>query len=98
MIDDDNDDVHAHLVAEEYRVRPRRGDDGQPDPLRAAFDNYCRAPRDIVRREPVIDNKVAELAGQTVELTHHKMTKKGITARTERLVITAPITWKDNEE
>ena len=70
------------------------------DPLRSAFENFRRAPRDIVRKiEHSLDDlrRMADGTAQ-VTVTHYEVTEdedgvpNGITRRSERVTITAPIT------
>lgn len=65
-----------------------------PDPLKAAFDNYQPSPKDVVPRgEPTWQpTDLAALAGQPVTVTH--LTEDGPV--TENVTITAPVTREDN--
>jgi hypothetical protein len=81
-------------------------DDGQDvrDPLRAAFDDYQRAPRDVVPRtvEHTVDDlrRLAD-CGAEVLVTHYEVHEEttetgetviaGIVKRTEWVAVTQPI-------
>lgn len=63
------------------------------DPLRAAFDDYQRAPRDIVPR--TVEHSVDDLhllanSDAQVTITHYEVDARGVTRHCERVTITAP--------
>lgn len=68
--------------------------DDMRDPLRAAFTDHERAPRDVVPRavEHTVDDlqRLADGTAQ-VQLTHYEMTADGITKHTEWVGIAQPI-------
>jgi hypothetical protein len=70
------------------------------DPLRAAFDDHQRAPRDVVPRnvEHSVDDlrRLADGAVQ-VKVTHYDMNESGVTRHTEWATITKPITINREE-
>lgn len=65
-------------------------DDGR-DPIAQAFNDYQRAPRDVVPRTVLPVDDLAALAGQTVTLNHYEIDDSGITTHTEQITVTAPI-------
>ncbi|MGB3483614.1 MAG: hypothetical protein WBB07_15550 [Mycobacterium sp.] len=70
------------------------------DPLRAAFTDYRRAPRDVV---PCVEHSVDDLqrladGGATVQITHYSLDEHGISRHAEHVTITAPITRKDTNQ
>lgn len=70
------------------------------DPVRAAFDDYQRAPRDVVPHvEHTVDDlrRLADGAAQ-VQVTHYEMSEHGVTRHTEWVTITRPITNTTREE
>lgn len=69
------------------------------DPLRAAFDNHQRAPRDIVPHVEHTVDDLRRLADGTaqVQVTHYEMSEHGITRHTEWATITRPLK-NDREE
>ncbi|MBU8810706.1 hypothetical protein KL953_17630 [Mycolicibacterium goodii] len=71
------------------------------DPLRAAFTDYRRAPRDVVARtaEHSLDDlhHMADGASQ-VTVTHYELGEHGITRHTEQVTITAPIIHARKED
>jgi|GEM_PF-2885128 len=88
----DYEDDHEGLIAEEYRVPPRRADDGQPDPIAEAFRTYRRPPADVVPHRPVVEGfdelALDAMAGQTVELSHYDFDlSAGITKYTELVTV-----------
>ena len=67
------------------------------DPLRAAFQDHQRAPRDVV---PPIQHDVDDLralAGTTVTVRHYELTSTGVREYTELIEICSPITLKENQ-
>lgn len=68
-----------------------------PDPMRTAFDDHQRAPRDIVPYTEQPGDDLLRLAadGAPVEVTHYSITGSGIERHVERITITAPFTRKD---
>lgn len=62
------------------------------DPLRAAFLDYQRPPRDVVPASRRSVDDLAALAGTTVPVTHYELTAGGVRQYTERIEITKPIT------
>ncbi|MBN3458797.1 hypothetical protein JNN96_32695 [Mycobacterium sp. DSM 3803] len=67
------------------------------DPLRAAFQDHQRAPRDIVPRSRRSVDDLAALAGNTVTVRHYELTSTGVREYTERIEICKPITLKENQ-
>lgn len=69
------------------------------DPLRAAFQSYERAPRDVVPRVEHGAEDLRRLADGTtqVEVTHYEMTADGITKHTEWATVTRPIDTEGEE-
>ena len=63
------------------------------DPLRAAFTDHQRAPRDIVSlvAHGVDDLRRLADGSSTVEVAHYDIDEHGVTRYTERVTITAPI-------
>ena len=64
------------------------------DPLRAAFDDYRRAPRDIVPKRPwPVDNNadLDALAGETVEFVHYENAVDGVRRHTQNVIVTKAI-------
>ena len=67
------------------------------DPLRAAFADHRRAPRDVVPRhvEHTVDDLRRLVDGTAqVQVTHYEMTGDGITKHTEWATIAQPFTTK----
>lgn len=64
------------------------------DPMRAAFDDHERAPRDIVPRVEHSGDDLQRLAdgGAPVQVTHYEIGEDGITQHVEHITITAPFT------
>ncbi|MGE3844118.1 MAG: hypothetical protein AB7I50_21305 [Vicinamibacterales bacterium] len=71
----------------------------QRDPLRAAFTDHQRAPRDIVPHVEHGAGDLRRLADGTkqVQITHYEMTADGITKHAEWATITRPITTEGEE-
>lgn len=71
----------------------------QRDPLRAAFADHQRAPRDVIppRQHGHSVDALRRLADGTtqVQVTHYEMTPDGITKHTEWVTITQPITGEN---
>jgi hypothetical protein len=71
------------------------------DPLRAAFDDYQPAPRDVVppaRVEHPLDDLRALADGDgNVTVTHYEMTPEGVTRHVERVGIGAPFTGEAHQ-
>ncbi len=67
------------------------------DPLRAAFDDYQRPPRDTVPRPAaVIDDLVALANSATqVDVTYYELTPTGVRRRSERATVTHPLTTSE---
>ncbi|MCV7379958.1 hypothetical protein BST11_15360 [Mycobacterium alsense] len=63
------------------------------DPLRAAFDNHQRAPRDIVPHVEHTLDDLRRLADGTlqVQVTHYEMSEYGVTQFTEWATVAHPI-------
>ncbi|KLI07905.1 hypothetical protein ACT17_02820 [Mycolicibacterium conceptionense] len=71
------------------------------DPLRAAFTDHQRAPRDVVPRavEHTVDDlrRLADGTAQ-VQVTHYEITADGITKQTEWVGIAQPISINNRKE
>jgi hypothetical protein len=67
--------------------------DDPRDPLRAAFQDYGRAPRDVVPPTPHrLDDLRALADGGPVTVTHYEMTPEGITRHVETVGVAKPFT------
>jgi hypothetical protein len=69
-------------------------DDDMRDPLRAAFQDRQRPPRDVVplsSSSTSLEEDFGAVAGTTQNVTHYEITPEGITKHQERLTITRPI-------
>jgi hypothetical protein len=79
-------------------------DRGGRDPLRAAFDDYERAPRDVVpQRRPDVEHTARLLrrladGHNVVEITHYDVGPDGVTKHVEKLTVCAPITSHPKEQ
>lgn len=64
------------------------------DPIAAAFDDYQRAPRDVVPHTAHTVDELRDLADGTTQaqITHYEMNKYGVTQHTEWATITQPFT------
>lgn len=67
------------------------------DPLRAAFQDHRRAPRDVVPPSRHDIDDLAALAGTTVVVRHYELTLTGVREYTKRVEICTPITLKGNQ-
>jgi hypothetical protein len=71
------------------------------DPLRTAFDDYQRAPRDVVPRtvEHTLDDlRLLADGGALVTVTHYELGADGITRHSERVTVAAPFIQSDEEK
>jgi hypothetical protein len=69
------------------------------DPIQAAFDDYRRAPRDVV---PKVEHSLDDLrllagGGAQVTVTHYELGEDGITRHREHVTIAAPFTQSRKE-
>lgn len=72
------------------------------DPMRAAFDDHARAPRDVVPHGRSIEHTARLLrrladGHNVVEVTHYELGPDGITKHVEKATICAPITTHPKE-
>lgn len=66
------------------------------DPLRAAFQDHQRAPRDVVPHSQRHDiDDLRALAGSTVTVRHYELTSTGVREYAEQIEICQPITPKE---
>lgn len=74
--------------------------EGMCDPLRAAFTDHRRAPRDVVPHVKHSLDVLRHLADGTaqVTVTHYQLGEHGVTRHVERATITAPIINTRREE
>ncbi|KUH97951.1 hypothetical protein AU190_22260 [Mycolicibacterium acapulense] len=68
------------------------------DPLRAAFDDYQPARKELPPPAAHDDGGLADMAGETVTVTHYRTTSRGVTRFESRATITAPIYPKGSTE
>ncbi|TLH72960.1 hypothetical protein C1S82_13010 [Mycolicibacterium cosmeticum] len=75
-------------------------DDGLTDderfPLRAAFEDYRPAPRELPIARPHAGHSVDDLrrladGSEQVQMSHYEMTEQGVTKHTEWVGITRPL-------
>ncbi|MBA4855774.1 hypothetical protein [Nocardia farcinica] len=69
--------------------------DDHRDPIRAAFEDYRRAPRDVVPRTPL---PVDDIPTGTAEVVYYEMTGDGIERITERIHVTTPYTGRLDDD
>ena len=74
-------------------------DQDERDPLRAAFDDHQRPPRDVVPRtveHSLDDLRLMAHGTAEVTLTHYEVSELGVTRHVERVTITEPFFGKGN--
>ncbi|WP_280502434.1 hypothetical protein [Nocardia farcinica] len=69
--------------------------DDTRDPLRAAFEDYQRAPRDVVPREP---RPPDDIPTGMAEVVYYEMTANGVERITEHVHISTPYTGRHDDE
>lgn len=78
------------------KVRTVSDESDGRDPLRAAFQDHQRAPRDIVPHSQRDVEDLRALAGTTVTVRHYELASTGVREYTEQIEVCSPITQEEN--